>query len=136
MPYCLFLIILQWKDLHGVVSNLVPFSLGSRSHSVFSITIHVKEATIGNDELIKCGRLNLVDLAGSENISRSGAREVTTFTELHLDSKQNLSFAPSYLLHYNMREMIIQSSSCIIEYVALCPDYLPCFVLLCVIIYS
>ncbi|CAL9127939.1 unnamed protein product [Musa acuminata var. zebrina] len=47
----------------------------SRSHSVFSITIHVKEATIGNDELIKCGRLNLVDLAGSENISRSGARE-------------------------------------------------------------
>ncbi|ONK62329.1 uncharacterized protein A4U43_C07F2770 [Asparagus officinalis] len=47
----------------------------SRSHSVFSITINVKEAIIGNDELIKCGRLNLVDLAGSENISRSGARE-------------------------------------------------------------
>ncbi|KAJ6842801.1 kinesin-like protein KIN-5B [Iris pallida] len=48
----------------------------SRSHSVFSITIHVKEVAIGNEELIKCGRLNLVDLAGSENISRSGAREV------------------------------------------------------------
>ncbi|CAA6661780.1 unnamed protein product [Spirodela intermedia] len=47
----------------------------SRSHSLFSITVHVKEAAIGNEELIKCGRLNLVDLAGSENISRSGARE-------------------------------------------------------------
>ncbi|KAK4377543.1 hypothetical protein RND71_003839 [Anisodus tanguticus] len=46
----------------------------SRSHSVFSITIHVKETTVG-DELIKCGKLNLVDLAGSENISRSGAQE-------------------------------------------------------------
>ncbi|KAF3614841.1 ATP binding microtubule motor family protein isoform 2 [Capsicum annuum] len=47
----------------------------SRSHSVFSITIHVKETTVGDEELIKCGKLNLVDLAGSENISRSGARE-------------------------------------------------------------
>ncbi|KAL3531852.1 hypothetical protein ACH5RR_005373 [Cinchona calisaya] len=47
----------------------------SRSHSVCSITIHVKESSIGDEELIKCGKLNLVDLAGSENISRSGARE-------------------------------------------------------------
>ncbi|CAL5000311.1 unnamed protein product [Urochloa decumbens] len=47
----------------------------SRSHSVFSITIHIKEATPEGEELIKCGKLNLVDLAGSENISRSGARE-------------------------------------------------------------
>ena len=48
----------------------------SRSHSLFSITIHIKEATPEGEELIKCGKLNLVDLAGSENISRSGAREV------------------------------------------------------------
>ncbi|KAK1271234.1 putative 125 kDa kinesin-related protein [Acorus gramineus] len=47
----------------------------SRSHSIFSITVHVREATIGGEELIKCGKLNLVDLAGSENILRSGARE-------------------------------------------------------------
>ncbi|GMN35769.1 hypothetical protein TIFTF001_042281 [Ficus carica] len=47
----------------------------SRSHSVFSITLHIKEAAVGDEELIKCGKLNLVDLAGSENISRSGARE-------------------------------------------------------------
>lgn len=48
----------------------------SRSHSLFSITIHIKEATPEGEELIKCGKLNLVDLAGSENISRSGARDV------------------------------------------------------------
>ncbi|GMI71067.1 hypothetical protein like AT2G36200 [Hibiscus trionum] len=49
--------------------------LNNRSHSLFSITIHIKEATPEGEELIKCGKLNLVDLAGSENISRSGARE-------------------------------------------------------------
>ena len=48
----------------------------SRSHSIFSITVHIKECTHEGEEMIKCGKLNLVDLAGSENISRSGAREV------------------------------------------------------------
>ncbi|KAB1226441.1 hypothetical protein CJ030_MR1G014148 [Morella rubra] len=47
----------------------------SRSHSIFSTTIHIKECTPEGEEMIKCGKLNLVDLAGSENISRSGARE-------------------------------------------------------------
>ncbi|KAJ6496722.1 kinesin 2 [Mycena vitilis] len=46
----------------------------SRSHSVFSITVHIKEAGhVGGDDLLKIGKLNLVDLAGSENIGRSGA---------------------------------------------------------------
>lgn len=36
----------------------------------------MKETAMGDEELIKCGKLNLVDLAGSENISRSGVREV------------------------------------------------------------
>ncbi|CAN6921749.1 unnamed protein product [Brassica oleracea] len=30
---------------------------------------------MGDEELIKCGKLNLVDLAGSENIFRSGSRD-------------------------------------------------------------
>ena len=47
----------------------------SRSHSVFTVTIHIKETTPEGDEMIKCGKLNLVDLAGSENISRSGAKK-------------------------------------------------------------
>ncbi|KAG6866932.1 hypothetical protein C0991_003848 [Blastosporella zonata] len=45
----------------------------SRSHSVFSITVHVKEPSIVGEDLLKVGKLNLVDLAGSENIGRSGA---------------------------------------------------------------
>ncbi|KAF8636454.1 hypothetical protein AX17_003270 [Amanita inopinata Kibby_2008] len=45
----------------------------SRSHSVFSITVHTKETSSIGDDLLRVGKLNLVDLAGSENIGRSGA---------------------------------------------------------------
>ncbi|KAK9471021.1 kinesin motor domain-containing protein [Dipodascopsis tothii] len=47
--------------------------LSSRSHSVFTITLHVKETLPGGEEYLRIGKLNLVDLAGSENINRSGA---------------------------------------------------------------
>ncbi|KAI3743404.1 hypothetical protein L1987_61113 [Smallanthus sonchifolius] len=47
----------------------------NRSHSLFTITIQVKENSSDGVEVLKCGKLNLVDLAGSENILRSGARE-------------------------------------------------------------
>ncbi|XP_071690574.1 kinesin-like protein KIN-5D [Rutidosis leptorrhynchoides] len=47
----------------------------NRSHSLFTITIQIKEHTADGVEVIKSGKLNLVDLAGSENILRSGARE-------------------------------------------------------------
>nr|CAB3258944.1 kinesin-like protein KIF11 [Phallusia mammillata] len=55
-------------------TDLNEFS--SRSHSVFSVTVHSKDITknqMEEEELIKIGKLNLVDLAGSENIGRSGA---------------------------------------------------------------
>lgn len=45
----------------------------SRSHSVFTITVHIKDSGPAGDDLLKMGKLNLVDLAGSENIGRSGA---------------------------------------------------------------
>nr|XP_018917915.1 PREDICTED: kinesin-like protein KIF11-B [Bemisia tabaci] len=45
----------------------------SRSHTIFSITVHIKETSDKGEELFKIGKLNLVDLAGSENIGRSGA---------------------------------------------------------------
>lgn len=32
----------------------------SRSHSVFSVTIHMKEITLEGEELVKIGKLNLV----------------------------------------------------------------------------
>ncbi|EFA81685.1 kinesin family member 13 [Heterostelium album PN500] len=47
----------------------------SRSHCIFSITIHIKETTLGGEDLIKIGKLNLVDLAGSENAQKSGTSE-------------------------------------------------------------
>lgn len=40
----------------------------SRSHCIFSITLHIKETTPEGEDLLKIGKLNLVDLAGSENI--------------------------------------------------------------------
>eukprot|EP01133_Synstelium_polycarpum_P006905 gene6906-8027_t len=47
----------------------------SRSHCIFTITIHIKETTIGGEDLIKIGKLNLVDLAGSEGFQKSGTNE-------------------------------------------------------------
>lgn len=45
----------------------------SRSHTVFSAVVHIRETTEDGEELMKTGKINFVDLAGSENISRSGA---------------------------------------------------------------
>lgn len=44
----------------------------SRSHTIFSILVHIRENGIDGEELLKIGKLNLVDLAGSENISKAG----------------------------------------------------------------
>lgn len=44
----------------------------SRSHTVFTITVHLRDTTDGED-MLRVGKLNLVDLAGSESIGRSGA---------------------------------------------------------------
>lgn len=80
----------------------------SRSHSLFSITIHIKEATPEGEELIKCGKLNLVDLAGSENISRSGAREVQYILR-QIDCIKLLVFCSFYgiLWHVFMLKILI-----------------------------
>ncbi|PVV04574.1 hypothetical protein BB560_000925 [Smittium megazygosporum] len=49
----------------------------SRSHSIFTITVRIRENIPGvsGKEIIKIGKFNLVDLAGSENIGRSGAEQ-------------------------------------------------------------
>merc|ERR1712025_836783 len=46
----------------------------SRSHTVFTVTVHIKEAML-EEEVLRIGKLNLVDLAGSENVGRSGAKD-------------------------------------------------------------
>lgn len=46
----------------------------SRSHSIFTLTVAVKETSADKGEdLLRIGKFNLVDLAGSEAIGRSGA---------------------------------------------------------------
>lgn len=45
----------------------------SRSHSVFTMTVFIKDKGSRGEDVLKIGKLNLVDLAGSENIGRSGA---------------------------------------------------------------
>jgi kinesin family protein 11 len=45
----------------------------SRSHSIFCVTVFIKEKSFDGEDTVKVGKLNLVDLAGSENIERSGA---------------------------------------------------------------
>lgn len=47
--------------------------LSSRSHTVFTITVHAKKTAENGEDYLCVGKLNLVDLAGSENIQRSGA---------------------------------------------------------------
>lgn len=47
----------------------------SRSHTVFTVTVHMKESSVEGEEVLRIGKLNLVDLAGSENIGRSGAMD-------------------------------------------------------------
>ena len=47
----------------------------SRSHTVFTVTVHLRESSLEGNEVLRIGKLNLVDLAGSENVGRSGAMD-------------------------------------------------------------
>lgn len=47
----------------------------SRSHAIFTMTIHTKDTAADGEEEVRVGKLHLVDLAGSESIGRSGARD-------------------------------------------------------------
>jgi kinesin family member 11 len=46
----------------------------SRSHSIFTLKIMIKECNVDGEEVVRHGQLNLVDLAGSECVGRSGAK--------------------------------------------------------------
>ncbi|OAD69614.1 hypothetical protein PHYBLDRAFT_91038, partial [Phycomyces blakesleeanus NRRL 1555(-)] len=65
--------ILQKGSMYRSIGTTKCNDKSSRSHSVFTLTVRIKETLPGGDEVLKVGKLNLVDLAGSENISRSGA---------------------------------------------------------------
>ncbi|XP_059227012.1 kinesin-like protein Klp61F [Stomoxys calcitrans] len=53
----------------------------SRSHTVFSILVHIKENNMDGEEMLKIGKLNLVDLAGSENVSKAGNEKAVRVRE-------------------------------------------------------
>ncbi|ORX90444.1 kinesin-domain-containing protein [Basidiobolus meristosporus CBS 931.73] len=65
--------LLQRGSLRRKIAATNDNDKSSRSHSVFTITVHRKQSVLGGEDLLTVGKLNLVDLAGSENIGRSGA---------------------------------------------------------------
>ncbi len=65
-------LLLQGSERRQIAAtNINAYS--SRSHSIFSIMVFMKEMSSLGGDLLKVGKLNLVDLAGSENVGRSGA---------------------------------------------------------------
>src|SRR3569833_395618 len=64
---------LQEGSLRRQVAATKCNDLSSRSHTVFTITVHVKRTLENGEDFVSAGKQNLVDLAGSENIQRSGA---------------------------------------------------------------
>jgi len=48
----------------------------SRSHAIFTVTVHIRETNEAGEEMLKVGKINLVDLAGSESAARSGSKDV------------------------------------------------------------
>ncbi|KAF2879448.1 hypothetical protein ILUMI_26728 [Ignelater luminosus] len=62
--------ILQKGQEKRQTSSTLLNDRSSRSHAVFSITIHTCETNVEGEELVKTAKLNLVDLAGSEHFSK------------------------------------------------------------------
>ncbi|CAG9762769.1 unnamed protein product [Ceutorhynchus assimilis] len=67
--------LLQQGTLRRQTASTLMNNHSSRSHTVFTITVHIKEADLSGEEVLKTGKINLVDLAGSENIAKSGAKD-------------------------------------------------------------
>ncbi|KAI9272783.1 P-loop containing nucleoside triphosphate hydrolase protein [Phascolomyces articulosus] len=67
------LAIMQEGSKNRIIASTKCNEKSSRSHCIFTLTVHIKEIIPGGEEVLKVGKLNLVDLAGSENINRSGA---------------------------------------------------------------
>ncbi|CAL8115348.1 unnamed protein product [Orchesella dallaii] len=65
--------VLRRGSQHRKTASTVLNHSSSRSHAVFTITVHMKESNVDGEEMVKVGKLHLVDLAGSENIGKSGA---------------------------------------------------------------
>lgn len=66
--------------IHSVTSSMImliyTFFLFSRSHSIFTITVYLRETSSKGEKSFRVGKLNLVDLAGSENSRSSGSEQL------------------------------------------------------------
>lgn len=65
--------ILETGSLKRQTAATLMNAHSSRSHTVFTVTIHMRLPGNDGEEVMRTGKMNLVDLAGSENIGRSGA---------------------------------------------------------------
>lgn len=54
--------ILEKGRLRRQTASTLMNAHSSRSHTVFSVTVHIKESSIEGEELLKIGKLNLVRL--------------------------------------------------------------------------
>lgn len=84
-----FKLLAKGHDKRKMASTLMN-AQSSRSHTVFSILVHIKENGIEGEELVKIGKLNLVDLAGSENISKAGNEKNGVRTRETVNINQSL----------------------------------------------
>lgn len=69
--YDVYKLLAKGQEKRKTASTLMN-AQSSRSHTIFSILVHIRENGIDGEELLKIGKLNLVDLAGSENLSKAG----------------------------------------------------------------
>ena len=62
-----FSILEQGRARRQTAATLIN-AQSSRSHSVFSVTVHIKESSIDGEEMLKTGKLNLVRIIVSHMI--------------------------------------------------------------------
>ena len=83
----------------------------SRSHSVFSVKIHMKETTVDGEELVKIGKL--VDLACSENIGHSGAVDKRSQKAGNINQSLLTLGRPLLLLWKEHLMLLIENLNCL-----------------------
>ena len=128
--FCVFLqvyTILSKGSIKRQTSATLMNAHSNRSHTIFSITVHIKENTDDGEELMKIGKLNLVDLAGSENIGRSGA------VERRVREVGNINQSLLTLGHV-ITSLVERAPNILCRSVDIL-TLLPCYVLICILLH-
>jgi len=97
--YDVYRLLAKGQDRRRTMATLMN-AQSSRSHTIFSMLVHIKENGVVGGEMLKIGKLNLVDLAGSENISKAGtekgirARETVNINQSLLTLRKLINASP------------------------------------------